>query len=79
MACLWALPTQQDETALALYRGEFLPGFSVAGAAPELEQWVESVRRRLAAQVFSAATRATRRHADAGTLPQALALRAHGS
>jgi len=73
VACFSALRAQQDDTALALYRGEFLPGFSVAGAAPELEQWVESVRRRLAVQVLSAATRATRRHADAGALPQALA------
>ena len=32
VACLRALRTQQDETALALYRGEFLPGLSVAGA-----------------------------------------------
>jgi len=32
VACLRALRTQQDETALALYRVEFLPGLSVAGA-----------------------------------------------
>jgi predicted ATPase/DNA-binding SARP family transcriptional activator len=72
VACLRALRAQQDDAALALYGGEFLPGFSVAGAAPELEQWLEGVRRRLAAQVASAATRATQCHADAGNLPQAL-------
>jgi len=71
-ACLRALRAGHDEAALALYRGEFLPGFSAAGTAPEFEQWIEDMRRRLAADIFAAALRAARSRSDAGHLPQAL-------
>lgn len=35
------------EAGLGLYRGDFLPGFYVADAAPELNQWIEDERVRL--------------------------------
>lgn len=37
----------RHEAALELYRGDFLAGFYVAGAAPELEQWMDDTRARL--------------------------------
>jgi DNA-binding SARP family transcriptional activator len=36
----------RDEDALALYTGEFLPGFHVPDASPELEEWLEQERHR---------------------------------
>jgi DNA-binding SARP family transcriptional activator/TolB-like protein/Tfp pilus assembly protein PilF len=35
------------EHALALYAGDFLDGYYIADAAPELEQWIDQERRRL--------------------------------
>jgi DNA-binding SARP family transcriptional activator len=41
-----AVERRSPTEALALYRGDFLPGFSLS-RAPEFEQWVESSRSRL--------------------------------
>jgi serine/threonine-protein kinase len=43
------------EEALELYRGDFLAGFYVSDAAPELDQWVEAQRARLSAGAAQAA------------------------
>ncbi len=42
------------EEALGLYRGDFLQGFFVAGAAPELEYWAENERARLRRRAIEA-------------------------
>ena len=42
-----ALEAGQHAAALALYRGEFLDGVFVAGASPELEEWIAGERTRL--------------------------------
>jgi serine/threonine-protein kinase len=42
-----ALEAGQYAAALALYRGDFLDGVFVAGASPELEEWVAGERTRL--------------------------------
>jgi serine/threonine-protein kinase len=42
-----ALEAGQHAAALALYRGDFLDGVFVAGASPELEEWVAGERTRL--------------------------------
>lgn len=41
--------------ALELYHGEFLEGFHVADAAPELEQWIQDERSEIRARVVRAA------------------------
>ncbi len=40
---------------LELYHGEFLEGFHVADAAPELEQWIQTERSEIRARVVRAA------------------------
>ena len=42
-----ALEAGQHAAARALYRGDFLDGVFVAGASPELEEWVSGERARL--------------------------------
>ncbi len=49
-----ALDSGDLEGALALYRGDLLPGFFAEGA-PELEQWLESERQRLRARAVAGA------------------------
>jgi DNA-binding SARP family transcriptional activator len=44
-----AVSQHQPEAALELYRGDFLAGFFVSEAAPELDQWIETQRARLRA------------------------------
>jgi DNA-binding SARP family transcriptional activator/TolB-like protein len=51
-----ALDEGRDAAALALYRGELLPGFLVAHA-PEFERWLSAERRRLRAAALDAAVR----------------------
>jgi serine/threonine-protein kinase len=41
--------------ALSLYRGDFLDGFFVSGASPELDHWVETKRARLRSLAVDAA------------------------
>jgi DNA-binding SARP family transcriptional activator/TolB-like protein len=48
-----ALDRGEVELALDLYRGEFCPTLFTSGA-PELEQWLDSERRRLRAQALTA-------------------------
>jgi DNA-binding SARP family transcriptional activator len=43
------------EEALELYRGDFLAGFFVSEAAPELDEWIETQRARLRALAARAA------------------------
>lgn len=43
-----ALDEHRDADALELYRGPLLPGLHIAEAAPELEEWLDDRRRRLA-------------------------------
>jgi pentatricopeptide repeat protein len=47
----------RDEEALELYRGEFMQGFSLAGAGPDLEQWLDTERERLRGRALAAAWR----------------------
>lgn len=42
------------ESAVELYRGPFLEGFHVSGAAPEFDDWVERDRQRLATRYAEA-------------------------
>lgn len=50
-----ALDTGDLERAISLYTGDFLPGFFVSNAAPELEQWLEAERGRLKGLASTAA------------------------
>ncbi len=43
-----AVAEGRDDDAIALYVGDFLPGFHVPDAAPELDQWLDGERDRLA-------------------------------
>lgn len=51
-----ALDRGDDEEALRLYRGDFLPGFFLDGA-PEFERWLEEQRERLRRLAAAAAWR----------------------
>lgn len=50
------LESGQPAEALALYRGEFLSGFYVAGC-PEFERWIEAERFRFSRRAVESATR----------------------
>jgi serine/threonine-protein kinase len=52
--------------ALELYRGDFLEGFFVSEAAPELERWVEEERHRLRHLAAEVAWELARDEASAG-------------
>src|SRR5205809_517289 len=58
-ACMEACEAGRDAEALALFQGDFLDGFFVSEAAPELERWVEeermALRRRAAASAWALA------------------------
>lgn len=60
-----ALVAGRLEEALALYRGEFLPGFFLDDV-PELEQWIEAQRAEYARQAARAAWTLSDRDAMAG-------------
>lgn len=51
-----ALRVGRPIDALELYRGDLVPGLSVAGA-PEVEEWIDGTRGRLRRQVVDAARR----------------------
>jgi DNA-binding SARP family transcriptional activator len=63
--CLWCDATAFEAEALAgrsaealeLYRGDFLAGFFVDGAAPDFEFWVDQTRTRLRNLARAAASR----------------------
>jgi TolB-like protein/DNA-binding SARP family transcriptional activator/cytochrome c-type biogenesis protein CcmH/NrfG len=59
------------ETALELYRGDFMPAFYVEDA-PEIEAWIDEQRGRYRRLAFQAATRLAEREAAAGELRAAV-------
>ncbi|MHB0874753.1 MAG: BREX system ATP-binding domain-containing protein [Anaerolineae bacterium] len=61
------------EQAVALYRGSFMEGFSLADA-PEYEQWLLIRRERLERQALSAMGRLAAQHEGAGRYEEGLAL-----
>ncbi len=66
-----ALDAGKLEDAVALYRGPFLDGFFLAGAA-EFEQWSSAHRERLAARVLDALQRLAGRADAAGETARAM-------
>lgn len=67
-----AMEAGEAERALALYRGDLLTGFSIAGISLELERWLEEERAALRARAASAAAQLCRRAGDAGNLATAI-------
>ena len=67
-----AIGSQDPEQALALYSGDLLEGVFVAGAAPELECWLDDERRRRRQQATRAANALAERDAAAGRLTSAV-------
>jgi DNA-binding SARP family transcriptional activator len=80
-ACLWCDATAFEEElvagrsaeALDLYRGDFLAGFFVDAAAPELESWVDQTRTRLQSRAREAAGRLLEAAEQRGDYPGAVA------
>jgi DNA-binding SARP family transcriptional activator/TolB-like protein len=66
-----ALEAGDAERALALYGGDFLPGFAIADA-PDFERWVDGERRRLRAAATDAAWTLAGRAEAAGQASAAL-------
>jgi serine/threonine-protein kinase len=66
-----ALAAGRPVDALELYRGELLPGFFVADAAPELGQWLDGERARLRAKAADAAWALARGEEGARNLTEA--------
>jgi DNA-binding SARP family transcriptional activator/TolB-like protein len=56
----------RNAEALTLYRGDFLDGLFVSGAAPELEQWIDQERSRLRDRASAAAWALAAEHRAAG-------------
>ena len=67
-ACDGGRPAQ----ALDLYRGDFLEGFFVSGASPELERWIESERARLRQLAVRAAAHVAEHTERAGDMAGAV-------
>ena len=65
------VPLAQAERAAALYRGEFMEGFSLPGSAA-LEEWLLVVRERLARQAYPLLRRLARYYERQGLCRQAL-------
>lgn len=65
-----ALDGGRDDEALALYRGELLPGFHVADL-PEFERWLDEERAAFARRAADTARALRDRHAAANDLPAA--------
>lgn len=61
-----ALNSGQLERALTLYRGPLLPGFFVPAGDPDVDEWLDGERRRLASAVAAAALELSRRAVRAG-------------
>lgn len=59
------------EDAIALYHGDFLAGFYVAGASTELEQWIDETRDRLRADAIETGWRLASGAASRGESRQA--------
>ncbi len=66
-----ALSAGDAERALSLYRGSFLDGLHVAGAAPEFQEWLDRERTRLRALAADAARALSDRSEEAGRLEEA--------
>jgi DNA-binding SARP family transcriptional activator len=66
-----ALEAGDAERALALYGGDFLPGFAIADA-PDFERWMDGERRRLRAAATDAAWTLAGRAEAAGEAATAL-------
>ncbi|MFL5579888.1 MAG: BTAD domain-containing putative transcriptional regulator [Gemmatimonadaceae bacterium] len=67
-----ALDAGHLDEALALYRGELLEGFHVAGVAPELAHWLDAERARLRAHAVRAASTLAERAERDGNQPLAV-------
>ena len=68
-----ALAAEDWTTAAELYRGPFLPGFSLGGEAPDFDRWVDQERVSLARlghkAIEMAAQRMTRDRGKAASIP----------
>ena len=64
---------EAPEQALTLFRGDLLEGVFVAGAAPELERWLDAERVRRRQQATRAASTLAQRDAGFGRLDSAVA------
>lgn len=69
-----AASTSDPALAVELYRGEFLDGFHVDNAAPELERWLEATRTDLRHRAMSCLWTLARSKRDAGAREEASAL-----
>jgi TolB-like protein/Tfp pilus assembly protein PilF len=67
-----AAARDDEETALALYRGDFLPGLSLPDTA-EFEQWLDGMRVRLRRRAVTLARRHAARMMTRGDVPTAIA------
>jgi DNA-binding SARP family transcriptional activator/Tfp pilus assembly protein PilF len=67
-----AIASQDPEQALTLYRGDLLEGVFVAGAALELERWLDDERVRRRQQATRAASALAERDATDGRLDAAV-------
>src|SRR5262245_51985733 len=67
-----AIASQDPEQALTLYRGDLLEGVFVAGAAPELERWLDDERARRRQQATRAASALAERDAAVGRVVSAV-------
>ena len=68
-----AVDRGEVETALSLYRGDFLQGFFLA-RTPDFEDWVAIERERIRQQVFELTSRAIQGLLQAGDPPGALSI-----
>src|SRR4030095_14083499 len=67
-----AIASQDPEQALTLYHGDLLEGVFVAGAAPELERWLDLERVRRRQQATRAASALAERDAVVGRFDSAV-------
>ena len=65
-----ALAAGREAQALALYKGDLLPGFNLS-EVPEFERWLDTERGRLRARAVDAASSLTRRALLAGDMAAA--------
>ncbi len=68
-----AMESGDPERALAQYRGTLLEGLHVAGAAPELQQWLDTERTRLRNRAAAAARQLSEGAEAAGRLDDSAA------
>ena len=67
-----AIASQDPARAVTLFRGDLLEGVFVAGAAPELDRWLDDERVRRRQQATRAASALAERDAGAGRLDSAV-------